>query len=235
MGTDRDKDSDDRISLDVDIDLQMTQIMSEARRATDAIRQTTEAIRESSGTASVEEPTTAEELVESDPEPPTAGFVLELEKLANGLQDIADSEPVTQLSQESKQSQVASDVAADPIKEALRELRAQHAGLTDSVSRMHAAVAEADASIHAFKVAMGRLEEATGAKVVDSELPTPEVATAASEPNPVASEPLPVATQPERVATEPKPVASGPEPDLVPTYDPSSRRAALQALRSLSE
>ncbi len=209
MGIDSSEDFDGRITLDGDIDLQMQQIMSETRRATEATRQTNAAIRQSSGTTlPAVEQTTAGEI-------PTAGFVLELEKLANGLQDVAagEADTATRLDQGNEQAQLSAEDGADWVKQALRDLWAQHATLTETVTRMHAVVADAEGSIDAFRDAMSRLEEATGTEIAPRERETPQVATSTHQVEPVASEANP-----------------GP----VPPHDASSRRAALQALRSLT-
>ena len=210
MGIDSSEDFDDRISLDVDIDLQMTQIMSEARRATDAVRQTTAAIRQSSGATSAGvDHTTAGELA-------TAGFVLELEKLANGLQDVAagEAETATRLDQGNEQAQLSAEDGADWVKQALRDVWAQHATLTETVTRMHAVVADAEGSIDTFRDAMNRLEEATGTEIVQSETKMAPAATSAHQVEPVASDRT---------------------PDRSPAHDARSRQAALEALRSLSD
>ncbi len=194
----------ERLSLDVDIDLKVARIMAQTWKDIDAIREGTLTSGESSGSASragsqATLPGTAESAVvepRTAPEPPAAGFVGELEKLANGLHDMVD----------------ASTPAADPVEELLRDIRTEHAALAEAITRLRTAVAEVDASSEAFRRAMERYEAAGGEQMVLSETAMPQV-------SPPDIDPL---------------VAEDPATDSSPSEDRISRRAALDALRSLS-
>lgn len=157
--------SDALPGLDMDMDLRMAQVLSQAREATQALRQAT-----ADGT--LESPTRAERPLlakaESETEArgaelPVADFVVELERLANGLQEMVDAQPAAQALEPLGRSSI---LAGDQVDSLLQTLWAEHASLTEAVSRLHAAVAAADASMHAFKETMSRFAEATGEAMV---------------------------------------------------------------------
>ena len=209
--------ADELPSLEMDMDLKMAEMLSQAREATQAIRQSTADIRASSGPAAhVEEEITPATPAQADvmgagAELPTSGFVVELERLANGLQDIVDAsvESVAVPLEPPEQTESLAP-AGDEVESLIRILWAEHARLTESVSRLHDAVAAADSSINAFKQTMSRLEEATRERMVLRE--------------PVSSPPA----QHLNAAGTAAPTASS---DPVNEAD---QRVALQALRSLS-
>ncbi len=203
--------------LDVDAGAEIAQIMPEARQATEAVRQSTAALLQSSSSAAG----TRRELAaparinadgmrpESEWELGTAGFVVELERLANGLRGAdGTDEAGTRLKED--ESHVTS--AADPAEKLLRNMWAEHASLTQTVSQLQAAVAEAEASIDAFKHAMRRLEEAAGDSVnsnetVTSLLPSRAVDSRAgrSAPDPGRSAPDPGRSAPDRLGERARP------------------------------
>jgi len=213
--------ADELPSLEMDMDLKTAELLSQAREATQAIRQSTADIQESSVPAAhIEAEITPATPAQADvlgagAELPTSGFVGELERLANGLQDIVDARVESgSLPLEPPERTEPPGPAGDEVESLIRILWAEHARLTESVSRLHDAVAAADSSINAFKQTMSRLEEATRERMVLRE--------------PVSSPPaqdLDAARTPARA--QPPTASSDP-------VNEADQRVALQALRSLS-
>lgn len=213
--------ADELPSLAMDVDLKMTEMLSQAREATQAICQSTANVQEGSvpaahGEEQITPATPAQaDVLGAGAELPTSGFVGELERLANGLQDIVDARVESGALPLEPPERIESPApAGDEVASLIRILWAEHARLTESVSRLHDAVAAADSSINAFKQTMSRLEEATRERKVPRE--------------PVSSPPaqdLDAARTPARAETPTAP--SDP-------VNKADQRVALQALRSLS-
>jgi hypothetical protein len=185
------------LGLDVDRETAIRRILSETRKATEDIRHSTEALCQSplsaSGTgAEIIAETQAQAVTigaEAQLELPAADFVIELEKLANGLSDMTGGkvETETPLTEDERRAQPHVEHAADP-EELLRNLWAEHGTLTETFSRLRAAVAEADSSIDAFRHAMKRFEEATGDMMGSSETDTSRPPSPADGNGTVAAE-----------------------------------------------
>ncbi|MDH3606825.1 MAG: hypothetical protein OER12_07500 [Acidimicrobiia bacterium] len=204
--------------LEMDMELRMAQVLSQAREATQALRHAA-ADRSPGPTTHAKGPPWTEAEAETDArgaELPVADFVVELERLANGLQEMVDAQSATQGLAPLARSPV---VAGDQVESLLQTLWAEHASLTESVSRLHAAMAAADASMNAFKETMSRFEEATREAMV---LRQPDVGK--REQRAVQSEEGSAGVAAEG-ATSDSPFDAG---------DEAKKRAALAALRSLS-
>ena len=236
MGTDDGKDisgeplsmpPQNMLSLDVDIDMKVARIMAETWKDIDAIREGSETGSENSASTAragnlstvprPTEPAMAERGTES--EALEAGYVAELERLANGLHDIVDT----------------SVPATDPVEIMLRDIRTEHASLAEAITRLRAAVAEVDACSDAFRRAMERYEAAGGEQMVLRETATPapvERYEATGDEQMVLRE----------TATRPPADPSHVDPPVTEKVSVDSseaevvidRRAALEALRSLS-
>ncbi len=214
---DRTEPVSDGISLDVDLDLKMAQIMTQARDAAHAVRESTKAIHRGSGpTSAGGDQAASDSLVDSaESEAPMAGFVLELERLANGLQGIAEikDEASEHLAGDSLWPDIQSASAVNGVEDLLRAMRTGHSALTESVARLKRVAAEAEASANALQDLMRLLEHALGTSAVTD-----------GQDRPLA-----------KSTDQAEPPLREDTPGELSSEDRRHRQTALRALRSLND
>ena len=151
-------------AFDVDMDSEMTRIMSETQEAAETIRQSFV----SASRARDETITQAQS--EADRIRAEAGMTL-ADARAEADRLTADSKDETEARLKEAEEQAVRRLAqaADQAEELLRDARAEHATLSETVPRLQAAIAEMETFIEAFRHATRRFEDTTGEMLITDE------------------------------------------------------------------
>lgn len=196
------------LSVDVDMDSEMTRIMSETREAAEAIRQsfvTASRVREETITKAQ----TEADRMRAEAEVVLADARTEADRLISDSKD----ETEARLKEAEERAALQLAQAADQAEELLRDARAEHATLSETVPRLRDAVAEIETFIEAFRHATRRFKEATGDMMVSGETDTFQPASPENGNGTVARQRL----------TDPRPEQAE-----------EGKQAAIKALSSLS-
>jgi hypothetical protein len=144
-------------ALDVDMDPEMTRIMSETQEAAEAIRQSFVSA------SRARDETITQARSEADRMRAEAGMALaDARAEADKLTAESNDEIEARLKEAEEESARRLAQAADQADELLRDARAEHAALSETIPRLRAAVAEMETFIEAFRHATRRFEDATG-------------------------------------------------------------------------
>ena len=152
------------LTLEVDMDPEMTRIMSETQEAAEVIRQSFVSA------SHAREETITRGQTEADRMRAEAEVILaDARTKADRLTADSKDETEARLKEAEEQAVRRLAQAADQAEELLRDARAEHATLSETVPRLQAAIAEMETFIEAFRHATRRFEDATGEMLITDE------------------------------------------------------------------